>query len=503
MRASLRRGVFALSAIFFGTLLPHLVAQSTSGTITGSVTDSTGAVVPGASVTILNPVSGYTRTAKSDGSGSYQFQNIPFNPYHLTVKAAGFASFAQDVEVKSPVVVKVASALNVETASTTVKVESTAGDLVEDDSTMHTDIDRSQFQELPLESATSSVSSLVTLSSPGISSDSNGMFHGLGDHASNSFSVDGQAITDQTSKTFSNQIPSNSIQSLEVISGAPPAEYGGKTALVIQVTTRSGQGVTQPTGSFTTSYGSFGTVDAGFDISYGGQNWGNFFELDGLNSGRFLDPPEFVIFHDKGNEQNLFDRVDYKLSAKDSVRLNLNYSRSWFQTPNSYDSLNVSNVVSGGASANPVFGNVGNADQRSKIGTFDIAPTYTHVLDSNALFTFGPYIRKDKYNYYPSGNPLSDRGPANLQTSSISQDRTLTNIGVHSDISYASTLSRSGRSTARRSFARTICSGSSTPHITHPAPTRAATRSPATARRTIARRASRTPTTWPCLLPTT
>ena len=112
MRASLRRGVFALSAIFFLISTQQLPAQSSSGTITGSVTDSTGAVVPGATVTILNPVSGYTRTAtKSDGSGSYQFQNIPFNPYHLTVKAAGFAPLAQDVEVKSPVVVKVTSAL--------------------------------------------------------------------------------------------------------------------------------------------------------------------------------------------------------------------------------------------------------------------------------------------------------------------------------------------------------------------------------------------------------
>jgi hypothetical protein len=317
-----------------------------------------------------------------------------------------------------------------------VKVESTAGDLVEDDSTMHTDIDRSQFQELPLESATSSVSSLVTLSSPGISSDSNGMFHGLGDHASNSFSVDGQAITDQTSKTFSNQIPSNSIQSLEVISGAPPAEYGGKTALVIQVTTRSGQGVTQPTGSFTTSYGSFGTVDAGFDISYGGQNWGNFFELDGLNSGRFLDPPEFVIFHDKGNEQNLFDRVDYKLSAKDSVRLNLNYSRSWFQTPNAYDNLDVTNVIGGGTTADPIFGNVGNADQHSKIETFNIAPAYTRVIGENSVFNFSPYIRKDAYNYYGSGDQLADKGPANLQNETINQFRTLTNAGVRSDISY-------------------------------------------------------------------
>ena len=436
MRASLRRGVFALSAILFLSFQPLAAQTGSSGTITGSVTDSTGALIPGATVTILHAVSGYTRTAITDGGGNYQFPNLPFNPYHLTVKAAGFTPQAQDVEVRSPVVVKVTTALTVQASSTTVTVQGTAGDLLENDSTMHTDIDRSQFQELPLESATSSVSSLVTLSSPGISSDSNGMFHGLGDHASNSFSVDGQSITDQTSKTFSNQIPSNSIQSIEVISGAPPAEYGGKTALVIQVTTRSGQGVTQPTGSFTTSYGSFGTMDAGFDLAYGGSNWGNFFELDGLNSGRFLDPPEFVIFHDKGNEQNLFDRVDYKLTAKDSVRLNLNYSRSWFQTPNAYDNLNVTNVVSGGASADPVFGNVGNTDQHSKIETFNISPAYTRLIGANTVFNFGPYVRKDAYNYYASEDPLADKGPANLQNETINQFRTLTNAGAHADISY-------------------------------------------------------------------
>ncbi len=161
------------------------------------------------------------------------------------------------------------------------------------------------------------MSSLVTLSSPGVSADSNGLFHGLGDHASNSFSIDGQPITDQQSKVFSNQIPSNSIQSVEVIAGAPPAEYGGKTSLVIQVTTRSGQGLTKPTGSLTSSYGTFGSATGGFDIGYGASNWGNFFELDGLDTGRFLDPPEFVVFHDKGNEQNAFDRVDYQFTPAD------------------------------------------------------------------------------------------------------------------------------------------------------------------------------------------
>jgi Carboxypeptidase regulatory-like domain/TonB-dependent Receptor Plug Domain len=430
------RSIFSFLFVFlFSATFWTLQAQSNSGSISGVVTDPSGAVVPGATVTIENPVSGYLRTAKTDGSGRYQLSNLPFNPYHLSAAATGFGGVAQDADVRSTIPVSLNIALKLAGASTTVTVQGSE-DLLENDPTFHTDVDRGLFQKLPLESQSSSLSSLVTLSSPGVAADSNGLFHGLGDHASNSFSVDGQPITDQQSKVFSNQLPSNSIQSIEVISGAPPAEYGGKTSLVIVATTRSGQGLTKPTGDIAGSYGAFGSATGSFDFGFGGKNWGNFFEADGLNTGRFLDPPEFVVFHDKGNEENVFDRVDYQFTQLDSVHLNLNYSRSWFQTPNTYDNLNVSNVVSGGAGPNPVFATIGNTDQKSKIETFDIAPTYTRIFGTNAVLNFGGFVRRDSYNYYPSGNPLADLGPPSLQTSSIAQYRTLTNAGLRTDFSY-------------------------------------------------------------------
>src|SRR5207249_11257351 len=198
----------------------------------------------------------------------------------------------------------------------------------------HTDIDRGLFDRLPLESSSSSVSSLVTLAAPGAVADSNGLVHAIGDHAESSFSVDGQPMTDQTSKVFSNQIPVDSIQSLEVISGAPPAEFGDKTSLVIKVTTRSGMGQTKPVGSVRASYGSFGTTTASFDVAFGGQKWGNFVSASGLETSRFLDPPEFQVMHAKGNQQNLFDRVDFQLSQADAIHFNAGYTRSWFQNPN-------------------------------------------------------------------------------------------------------------------------------------------------------------------------
>jgi hypothetical protein len=409
---------------------------SNSGTVRGTVTDASGALIPGATVHLINEVSGLDRTVSTDATGQFFFANVPFNPYRVSVSANGFAPVSQSFEIRSVVGTNLNLVLQVAAADSTVTVEA-SGDLVETDPTFHTDVDRELFIKVPMESESSGLSSLVTLSTPGISADSDGQMHGLGDHAENSYSVDGQSMTNQQSKVFSNQIPANSIQSIEVISGAPPAEYGGKTSLVIVATTRSGQGVTKPTGSVNTSYGAFGSASGGFDLAWGGKKWGNFIEADGLNSGRFLDPPEFAVFHDKGNEQNLFDRVDYNFTAVDSIHLDLNYSRSWFQTPNSYDNLNVQNVVSGGASASPVFANVGNTDQHSKIGTINVSPTYTRIIGNNTVFNLGAFVRRDDYQYYPSGNPLADLGPANLQTSSIAQNRTLTNAAVHSDVTYA------------------------------------------------------------------
>jgi Carboxypeptidase regulatory-like domain/TonB-dependent Receptor Plug Domain len=421
-----------------------------AGALRGVVTDPSGAVISGAAVHLSNKASGFDRTTTTDASGQYTFSNVPFNPYRIEVTATGFAPITQNTEVNSAVGTTLNLVMQIAAGTQTVTVES-EGPLVEDTSTYHTDVDRDLFNKVPLESVSSGLSSLVTETTPGVSADSNGLFHGLGDHASNSFSIDGQPITDQQSKVFSNQLPTNAVQSLEVIEGAPPAQYGDKTSLVIVATTRSGQGITTPTGSVYGSYGTFGTATAGYDLSYGGQNWGNFIEMDGLNTGRFLDPPEFTVIHAKGNELNFFDRIDYSFTSADSIHLNLNFSRSWFQTPNAFDNLNVCNVIDGtGANANPqnltacsatnstgpVFGNVGNTDQRSQIKTFNVAPTYTRIISQNSVLNFNVYTRRDEYNYFPSNNPLADLGPANLQTSSISQYRTLMNTGGHADYTW-------------------------------------------------------------------
>src|SRR5581483_3560512 len=219
MRISMKTLLWASSLVFISVIFLFCYAANAqtsgnSGTIQGVVTDQTNAVVAGAQIQIHNPVSGYDRTVTSDGAGKFTISNVPFNPYHLTATGKGFTPYVQDVDVRSVVPVNLTIGLKITGAMDTVTVEAGASDLIETDSTFHTDVDRGLFDKIPLESTSSSVSSLVTMASPGIAADSNGLFHGMGDHAENSFSVDGQPITDQQSKIFSNQIPIDSVQSL-------------------------------------------------------------------------------------------------------------------------------------------------------------------------------------------------------------------------------------------------------------------------------------------------
>ena len=279
--------------------------------------------------------------------------------------------------------------------------------------TMQTAVSRRLIDTLPSESVSAGLSSLVTLTTPGVAADSNGGFHPLGEHAETSFSVDNQPITDQQSRTFWNQLSQNAIQSLDVMTGVPPAEFGDKTSLIVKATTRSGLGVERPTGSVSVGYGSFATPTASLAFGVGSERFGNFVAIDGLGSRRFLDTPEITPLHAQGHVYNFFNRFDARLSATTSFQLNVFAARSSFQAPNTFDQQDAGQ------------------DQQQRLSSFNVAPSMTRTVSANAVAELNAWVRRDLVEYDPSPNPLNDR-PALL-----SQRRTLTNAGGKATFSYA------------------------------------------------------------------
>ncbi len=389
------------------------MAQSlgSAGTVSGTVTDPTGAVIASATVIIQNSVTGYKRTATTDETGTFRFADVPPNNYQLSISANGFNGASQNLIVRTLVPISLNILLTVGEVSNTVNIESSANN-VENIPTTHVDVDQSLIARLPVRSAGSGLSDIVTFAAPGVVADSNGFFHALGDHAQSTISLDNQPISDQSSKAFSTQPPVNAIQSLEVITGATPAEYGDKTSLVINVITHSGLGRKKPTGNFSTQYGTFGASTTDATLGYGMEKVGNFIALNFERSGRFLDGPEFAVLHDAGKAASIFDRFDYSATTKDAFHLNLLVARNRFLIPNTYEQQALGQ------------------DQQQLVRSMNIAPGYVHIFNPSTVLTVNPYYRLDQVWYYPSANPFSD------QTTTISQQRRLANAGFRADIAY-------------------------------------------------------------------
>ncbi|HEV7397670.1 MAG TPA: TonB-dependent receptor [Pyrinomonadaceae bacterium] len=405
---------FLLPLFFLALVCPAPgQALGTAGTVSGVVTDPNNAVVPNASVTIENSVTGYKRTTNTETDGSFKFNGVPPNTYSLTVNAAGFTAAKQTLNVRTSVPMTVNVPLTLGETAESVTVTSGGGnDVLENIPTSHTDVDQTLIERLPVRSPGSGLSDVVTMAAPGVVAESNGMFHPLGDHAQTTFSVDNQPISDQQSKTFSTQLPPDAVQSMEVITGATPAEYGDKTSLVVNVITKSGLGQTKPAGSFNTSYGTFGSVAPSLSLAYGGKRVGNFVSLNFERSGRFLDSPEFTVLHDRGTSLSLFDRIDYSAGPNDTFHINLSFARNHFEIPNTFDQQDVSQ------------------DQRQQVRSINLAPGYVHIFNSNTVLTINPYFRQDQVEYSPSANLFSDL------PETISQSRRLTNAGIRTDLSY-------------------------------------------------------------------
>jgi hypothetical protein len=395
---------FLIAALSCGNAFSQSI---TSGTVTGTVSDPSGAVIPGVQVGLRNAVTGYTQNAATDSSGAFRFNNVPINNYDLTASVSGFSTSKQTVSVRGalPVTADVTLKLAAESNDVTVQANS---DIIESDPSAHQDVDRSSFMKLPSFDPGGQFSQAVTYSTGGVAADANGFFHPLGDHAQTTVVVDGQPNSNQQSKLFSTQIPLNAIQSMELITGTPSAEFGDKSSLIVNAVTRSGLGAGKVFGDIQSNWGSFGTWGGSADIGFGGPKFGNFLAVNGIRSGHFLDTPEQLPIHDVGNNSSIFDRLDWQPTGQDGIHLNLFTARNWFQVPNSYDQLA--------------------QDQRQRVLTWSIAPSYQHTFNSHMLLTIDPFARRDQLDYYGSRDPFADT------PITASQSRFLTNYGLKADL---------------------------------------------------------------------
>ena len=127
-------------------------AQNGTTSLRGAIADSKGAVLPGATVTIIDKQTGYTRSVKTDGHGEYQFLQVPPSTYALSVNAKGFAEVRQEgVQLLISVPSTINFTMQVQGQTITVEVTGEATHVNTTDASMGNAFESKQIQALPFE----------------------------------------------------------------------------------------------------------------------------------------------------------------------------------------------------------------------------------------------------------------------------------------------------------------------------------------------------------------
>ena len=140
---------FALLVAFAFLQATPAKAQVTSGNIVGTVTDPSGAVVPGAQVTLKSNARGNTQSTKTNAGGVYQFFLVEPGAYNITINATGFAAASRDVNVVLGAPTEVSVALSVSGGGTTVTVTEAAPLTQNENGDVATTLSQQQVSQVP------------------------------------------------------------------------------------------------------------------------------------------------------------------------------------------------------------------------------------------------------------------------------------------------------------------------------------------------------------------
>lgn len=234
----MRKGLGALGLALVLLVLPITVAGQTAqvGQVIGDVRDATGAVLPGATVTLTSPERGFSRTAATDGLGKFRFSVVPSGQYDVTVTKSKFeVKKVVGNVVESEKTTGVSITLQLASVQEKATVVGEVPVIDPTNQTLETRLRADQFQKLPFGR---SFQQLISIA-PGIVGTGNVNAHGALS-SNNVFLFDGVNATDPTTGTVGNSLNYEAIQEVIVRTGTVSAEFGRATGAFVDIITKSG-----------------------------------------------------------------------------------------------------------------------------------------------------------------------------------------------------------------------------------------------------------------------
>lgn len=300
-------------------------------TVRGIVHDSQHRPVPGVVVQLAPATGGPARTATTDAQGEFQFTLVPLGRYTLAADRAGFAPARLAIEVVSGTNPIFHLELRPAALVQQVVVTAEPGAAALAAAAPRTLVSQQQIAQTPGADRSSGLT-LLTDFVPGAVAPHN-QIHIRGEH-NMQWAIDGVPVPNlNLANSVGPQFNPKDIDELEVMRGGSPAEYGERTAAVLNVVPRSGFQGTR-FGELWLSYGNFHQSDDYLALGSHTARLGWYVSANGNRSDYGLAPPTPAVLHDAANGFGGFASLIFNARASDQLRLVAAARRDFYQVPN-------------------------------------------------------------------------------------------------------------------------------------------------------------------------
>lgn len=377
--------VFTLALIFFLFGSDALAQQRISGKVTDKDTSSP---IAGASVKLESDLLDSRQLATTGSTGGFSFANLSPGRYKVSASADKFYT-EQVVLTLSPRETRQIEfqLTKLATVQEQVTVRSEAKLLNESQASTLTNLSRDQIADLP-SARRANLSDIVTSFVSSAVAGHDNLVHLRGNELSLNTFVNGVSFFDNPHQLFTSGLAPDVIQSVNVITGGFPAEFGNRFGGILDIVTRTGFDADNR-GSVSFGVGNHLRDNAAID--YGGhtQRFGYFVYAQAFQSDRFLNTPEENIFHDRGKGSRGFAQFDYRADDSDSFTLTLHGGGTNFELPNiSEDELRGRDFF-----------------QRNREQT--AALSWNHIFSASSLLSTSFYERYVSARLVPTTDPFS------------------------------------------------------------------------------------------------
>jgi outer membrane receptor protein involved in Fe transport len=381
----------------------------TAGAIRGQViaaADRSG--LPGARLTLRSPAADQPLQTSADGEGRFAFVGVAAGEYRLSAAADGFTSREVRLVIAPREVSAVTVALEVGGLDVTVDVIAEAAAVPSTHSPSSTLLTAARLEEMPVAQRTSLPDAIIN-AAPGMIRGHDDFVHIRGHEVALNPSINGVQFWENAHSVFSAGLGVDYIESINVMTGGFPAEYGSRFGGILDIVTKSGWTM-RNRGSVTAGSGTAHRHNLAFDLGAQNGSVALYVNAGGFSSDRFLSPPSPRSIHNTGRGLRSFGRLDVRAGDRNQLNMVMTGDGVNFELP----------VEERDVRLRPNFQHLQRARSQSAI------LSWSHVRSSDMVIQSAAYQRWSSVSQLPE---TVDRFGAQTDAK-----RTLATVGIKSDV---------------------------------------------------------------------